>query len=139
MITTEASLAYLATSGLEMSPPGDNVTGLVVVDRHGLRVGEVEDVVIDTADRRARLICVVSGGILGGAPARTLLPVETVTKVNDRVHVDRSYAEIQDHRVVGVPSGTTQEWELDPEALTVEQAYAAYGIVPFWRRQVAVD
>ena len=138
MTTTHATLTYLATSGLEISPPADDVTGLVVVDPQGLRVGEVEDVVIDTADRRVRLISVVSGGILGFAADRTLLPIETVTKVDDRVHVDRSYAEIQDHRAHGAATGTTQEHAPDPVEPTVEQAYAAYGVMPFWQRAVTV-
>lgn len=94
MSITNANLVYLGSSGLEVSPPSDDLRGMAVVDLNGLRVGEVDDIVVDVHDRRARLISVVSGGILGFAAHQELIAVETITKVDDRVHVDRPSADV---------------------------------------------
>ncbi|HEY0904500.1 MAG TPA: PRC-barrel domain-containing protein [Marmoricola sp.] len=139
MTTSDTILTYVGSSGLEISSPDDAVAGLAVVDPQGLRIGEVEDVVIDTRDHRVRLICVVSGGILGFAADRTLLPVETVTKVDGRVHVDRSYAEIQALRAQDSVLGAAPDGAGGPAGPTFEQVYAAYGVVPFWERALAGD
>jgi len=139
MTATDTTLTYVGSSGLEISPPDDDITGLAVVDPQGLRIGEVEDVVIDARDHRVRLICIVSGGILGFAADRTLLPVETVTKVDDRVHVDRSHGEIQARRVEGMESEAASERTEAPAEPTFEQVYAAYGILPFWERALTGD
>lgn len=139
MTTSDAILTYVGSSGLDVAPPDDDVTGLAVVDPEGLRIGEVEDVVIDTRDHRVRLICVVSGGILGFAADRTLLPVETVTKVDDRVHVDRSYSEIQARRAEVMEKDAASGRAGRPEEPAFEQAYVAYGVLPFRDRALTGD
>ena len=120
MTISHAELVHLKGSGFEIAPATDDLTGMVVVDPSGLRIGEVDDMVIDDQTRRARLILVVSGGILGFGTSEILVPVETVTKVDDRVHVDRSYDDMQ--------AGSIRA---ETERPFVE-AYEAYGIVPSW-------
>ena len=88
-----AGLVYLSGSGLDLAVAADDVRGMVVVDPEGHRLGEVGDLVIDVRDRRARILSVVSGGILGLAAFERLIPVETIAKVDERIRVDRTYAE----------------------------------------------
>jgi hypothetical protein len=76
----------------------DDPRGVVVVDPDGLRLGEVEAVV---TGRHAAHLTVVSGGIFGLARSTVLIPVEAVTKVDDRLHVDRTYAEVHRRRARG--------------------------------------
>ena len=59
---------------------------------NGHRLGDVEDLVVDDQHRRARLLVVISGGILGLGATQRLVPVEAVTKVDDRVHVELTRA-----------------------------------------------
>lgn len=75
-------------SSLGLTPTPDRVTGMVVVDRAGIRLGVVEDVVDDVGDDRAQHICVVSGGVLGLATSRTMVPVGAIMRIDDRVRVD---------------------------------------------------
>ncbi len=69
--------------------------GMVVVDPDGLRLGEVESVVTERHDAH---LAVISGGIFGLARSKVLIPVRAVTKVDDRVHVDRTYADVHRRR-----------------------------------------
>jgi len=124
---TSTDLVHLGRSDLGVSPPSDDLRGMVVVDPSGLRIGEVDDVLIEVRDRSARLISVVSGGVFGVAVRRTLIPVETITSVDDRVHLDRSYAEVgASSRGDGPESG-------DAAPASVAEAYEHFGVVP--RRQ----
>ena len=117
MTETRVEMVYLGRSGLSLARAADDVRGRGVVDPTGLRLGEVEDVVIDAVHRRARLLSVVSGGVLGLAPHEALLPVETIVKVDDRVHVDLTRAEV--HAGASAP---TSFWHV----------YDGYGVPRFW-------
>ena len=131
MTIANVDLVYLGSSGLEVAPPSDDLSGLAMVGPDGLRIGEVDDVVLDLADRRARLISVASGGILGFARRRALVPVEVVTKVDDRVHVVLSYDD-----VFAGPGGPSERSTTDADRVTAAEAeatYDAYGVVPFWK------
>jgi sporulation protein YlmC with PRC-barrel domain len=135
--TGQAEMAYLRHSGLELACSADDVRGMVVVDPNGHRLGHVDDLVIDASDRRARLLAVVSGGIGGLAPSECLIPVETVTKVDDRVHVDRDH---QDVHALLRRSGGGDEFGDEPSTAPVERpsfgvVYARCGVTPFWSTQ----
>ena len=130
MTLAHVNLVYLGSSGLEIAPPSDDLRGLVVVGPDGLRVGEVDDVVVDADARRARMMSVASGGILGFATHRALIPVEIVTKVDDRVHLDRSYADVP---VCAASAEVAQAGDVHLLPSTeAEAAYDAFGVVPFW-------
>ena len=68
--------------------------GLPAIDPEGRRLGEVDDLIIDETHRRARLLVVGSGGLLGLGRFERMIPIEMVTRVDDRVHVDRDHAAI---------------------------------------------
>jgi sporulation protein YlmC with PRC-barrel domain len=118
----EVGLVHLAGSGLDLAVAADDVRGMVVVDPDGHRLGEVRDLVVDTGERRARLLAVVSGGVLGLDTTERLVPVEVVAKVDDRVRVARSCAEI-----TALPSGGPAP--ADPVSFAA--VYGDYGLTPF--------
>jgi sporulation protein YlmC with PRC-barrel domain len=128
-------MEYLESSDLELAVAADDVRGMAVVDLQGHRLGEVEDLVVDTHERRARLLAVASGGVLGLDPSRILIPVEAITKVDDRVHVAHSQWDVRGQ----VRSTVAIE---DPDASSPERqianlrsfaaAYERYELNPAW-------
>ena len=128
----------LRESGHELSDPHDDVRSLAVLDPDGHRVGTVEDLIIDETHRRARLLLVTSGGVLGLGKNRRFIPVDLVTRVDEDVRVAR------DHQAVYAdPTATTDEAADDasnpdtddPEPVAAppyKEIYAYYGLTPFW-------
>jgi sporulation protein YlmC with PRC-barrel domain len=132
MSTSEVDMATLRDSELVLATPDDDVRGMSVVDANGHRVGEVDDLVVDGQHRRARLLVVTSGGILGLGTTQRLVPVEAVSRVDDRVHVDMALGNA--HRDAS-RSETDQPADYDPalaEAPPYAEVYGYYGITPFW-------
>ena len=75
----QLGLVSLRESGHELADPHDDVRSLAVLDADGHRMGGVEDLVIDETHRRARLLFVTPGGVLGLGKSRRLIPVDLVT------------------------------------------------------------
>lgn len=127
-------LAPLRGSGIALATPDDDVRGMSVVSMNGHRLGEVEDLVVDEQHRRARLLVVTSGGILGLGVTQQLVPVEAVIKVDERVHVDLGIgtARRDDSCPEAPPSGDNDS------SLAVAPPYARvyryHGVTPFWGR-----
>ena len=122
-MTTTLELVPLAAGDVELAEASDDVRGMTVIDVRDHRVGEVDDILVDPTGRRARLLVVVSGGVLGLGEQRRLVPVEAVARVSDTVRLDRSDLHVQ--------SGSAY----DPaEAGPVDygSVYAYFGYAPFW-------
>lgn len=120
--TNEVGLVTLKDSDLMLTHAEDDVRGLSVVDAEGAPVGEVDDLVVDEEERRARFLVVTSGGLLGLGKTKRFVPVDTVTDVDEVVHVERSGVEVD-------------ALEFDPELQPwpdLEGVYRAYGYAPFW-------
>ena len=133
--TQHVEMVYLGSSDLELAVSADDVRGMVVVDPNGHRLGEVEDLVVDAPERRTRLLVVVSGGILGLNTRERLIPVDTITKVDDRVHVDRNHADERALPGQAVDTQTATESAHRPEQASlpsVAEVYRNYGVRPFW-------
>ena len=56
MTTLPFRLLPLEEGQVGLAAATDDVRGLVVLDANGHRVGEVEDLIVDEAERRARLL-----------------------------------------------------------------------------------
>jgi len=133
-VTTDVSVAYLGSSALQLADPRDDVRGMVAVDPQGLRLGEVEDVVVDIAERRVRLLLVRSGGILGLPDSRTLVPVTSITTDSGRVRVEHTHDSVHRRGVSSEsdPDGPpTADGRFDAQQLV--RIYQHYDATPFWR------
>ena len=121
--TSQLCMLSLEGSELRLAQPIDDLRGLTVVDLHLHRVGDVDGLILDEEHRRARFLVVGSGGILGLARTHRLVPVDAVTRVNDRVQIGASHEQVY------------RSPEYDPEATpsAVHGAvYDHYGYLPFW-------
>jgi sporulation protein YlmC with PRC-barrel domain len=125
----QPGLAILDNSDPSLGDPADDLRGLTVVDACHHRVGEVDGLIIDEEHRRARLLVVASGGVVGLVRMRRLVPVEAVTRVDDVVHIDVSHVQV--HRA-----------EYDPDlapSLAYQQMCTHYGYPPFWEKEPSVS
>jgi sporulation protein YlmC with PRC-barrel domain len=123
VMTTTLELVPLADHDLELAEESDDVRGMTVIDVRDHRVGEVDDILVDPVERRARLLVVASGGVLGLGEHRRLVPVEAVARVSDMVRLDRSDLHVE--------SG----FEYDPAQagpVDYRPVYAYFGYAPFW-------
>jgi sporulation protein YlmC with PRC-barrel domain len=122
MTTLPFRLLPLQEGQVDLAAAADDVRGLVVLDANGHRVGEVDDLIVDEAERRARLLVVASGGILGLGAQRHLVPVEAVAHVSDHVRLQHS----------GQAVPRTEDADSSIERGDYAAIYASYGCTPFW-------
>ena len=118
----QTTLLRLEDTDLDVSPAED-VRGLMVVDRDGDEVGEVDSLLIDEGGRKVRFLEVGSGGFLGIGQEKRLIPVDAVTRIDDRVHIDTSREHV------------AQSAAYDPELTNtddLEQIYGHYATPPYW-------
>jgi sporulation protein YlmC with PRC-barrel domain len=121
--TNEIGFVRLKDSDLMLSHAEDDVRGMTVVDHEGEPVGDVDEIIIDEQERRARLLVVTSGGFLGMGETKRLVPVEAVSQIDDEVHIQRSRQEVHD----------TPEYDPQLEEWPkYEDVYSSYGYAPFW-------
>jgi sporulation protein YlmC with PRC-barrel domain len=123
MTASQFGLVPLGDSNLVLANGEDDVRGMPVLDPDGHRIGEVHEIVVDEEERRARLLVVASGGVLGLGKHKRLVPVDAVARVDDAVHLHHS------------PDKVQQGAEYDPalaDAPDYFEVYAHYGYTPFW-------
>jgi hypothetical protein len=129
---TPVELTWVRADGPRLRCPTDDVRGMVVVDPSGYRIGDVVDLAIDAHEQRARLLAVVSGGLLGLCVSERLLPVDAVCRVDDRVHLDRNHGDVyalpaHEHPATGAACGSAR-----PDLSNVAAIYQHFGVVAFW-------
>ncbi|MCH7230768.1 PRC-barrel domain-containing protein [Glycomyces sp. L485] len=127
MADETATLVRLGDTDLTLANEVDDVRGRTVIDRNGDETGEVDGLVIDQAERKVRFLEVSSGGFLGMGKKQVLIPVDTVTRVDEEhVYVDKDRAH--------VASGPVYDPELtpEPERPYLEDVYGHYGLMPHW-------
>ena len=117
-------LVNLSDSSAALADPATDVRGRRLCDAHGVKVGWVDDLLVDERERRVRFLHVAAGGFLGMGQTRLLIPVDAVARVeDDAVHVNHSRAHI-----VSAPAyrpGMAEE-------LYLSDVYRFYGLVPYW-------
>jgi sporulation protein YlmC with PRC-barrel domain len=119
-----ATLVRLADTNLTLADPADDVRGRMVVDTRGDEVGEIDGLVIDDDERRVRLLEVGSGGFLGLGKHKKLVPVESVTGVDDVVHIDADREDVARSPVYNP--------DLVLDRATTAHFYNYYGYAPYW-------
>ncbi|HEX2217205.1 MAG TPA: PRC-barrel domain-containing protein [Gemmatimonadales bacterium] len=123
--TRSGALHRLKDSDLKLEDPRADIRGRTVKDSGGEEIGKVHDLLVDERERKVRFLEVASGGVLGIGQTKILLPVETVTRIEDEVVWTNQTRET----LRGAP-------RYDPEL--VEQPYLGelydyYGYrTPFW-------
>jgi sporulation protein YlmC with PRC-barrel domain len=95
------------------------------VDRNGDEIGDVEDLMVDSRDTKVRFLQVGAGGFLGIGEKKFLVPVDTITRIDqDTVHIDKT----REH-VIGAP-------DYDPAMVDEDRyfsdLYGYYGCAPYW-------
>ena len=136
MHTEQGILMRLGDSDQMLADPTQDIRGHQVIDRDGQKIppkrsngepcnGKVDDLLIDNAQQKVRLLRVKRGGLLGIGATPLFLPVENVVKItDDKVMIGRSQVQ-----VVGAP-------EYDPELVDRDERmadlYEYYGYTPHW-------
>ena len=119
-----ASLRTIGDDGLTTTDPADDVRGRKVLDNTGKNIGDVDDLLVDDLEHKVRFLRVAAGGFLGLRETKFLIPVDAITKVDDKaVYVDQT----RDHVVSGP--------RYDPTLMNVpyvRDIYAHYGLGPYW-------
>ncbi len=119
-----AELIRLGDTDLTVTDPAEDVRGRKVLDRNGEHVGDVDDILIDTEERRARFLQVGSGGFLGIGEQKRLVPVDAVTAVEDEVRIDTTQEQVAE--------SAAYDPDLTRERAYYENLYGYYGYVPYW-------
>jgi sporulation protein YlmC with PRC-barrel domain len=123
MTTVEFGMVALGDSDLALAAEEDDVRGMRVLDPNGHRVGEVREIVVDEEQRRARLLVVGSGGILGLGECRRLVPVDDVERVGDDVRLRATHDEVR---------GSSPYDPALADAPDYAGVYGYFGYTPFW-------
>jgi sporulation protein YlmC with PRC-barrel domain len=74
------NLVNLNDTNLHLEEPWHDLRGLDVYDSNDDQIGSVEDVYVDREQRRARLLDVSAGGLLGVGKKHFLVPVQEVKR-----------------------------------------------------------
>ncbi|WP_246595390.1 PRC-barrel domain-containing protein [Actinoplanes auranticolor] len=76
-------LVKLSDSRKILSDPAQDLRGRTVCDAAGEALGEVDDLLIDEAEREVRFLQITHGGILGFGATASLIPTAAVTRMTD--------------------------------------------------------
>lgn len=124
MNAKEHELVAIGDSGQTVADE-DDIRGRDVKDVSGEDIGKVDDLLIDTTERKVRFLVVASGGFLGLGEHRSYIPVDAVAGVDDdAVRIDQSREKLR-----SAPA-------YDPELINDERyntdVFGYYGLAPFW-------
>jgi sporulation protein YlmC with PRC-barrel domain len=81
--TEQHQLVKLSDSDFRLEAPEQDVRGLDVYDRDGREIGSVNDLYVDTEERKIRFLGVGAGGVLGIGEKHLMIPVEAVADVGE--------------------------------------------------------
>lgn len=122
-------LQSLKAAGLEVQNKEDDVRGRKVHDSDGEHIGHVDDLIVDTAERKVRFLRVAQGGFLGIGEKHYLVPVDAVTNVtSDVVTLGSKHDQV------------SRAPDYDPELASKDRqkywggVYDYWGYSPFWSR-----
>jgi sporulation protein YlmC with PRC-barrel domain len=123
-------LIKLSNTNLRVADPTQDVRGHRVVDKDGRDLGEVDDLILDRVETKVRFLEVTSGDLFGFGPAKTLIPVDAVTRISDKaVYINQTR-----QHVAAAP-------RYDPDLIVQDvgdqghlgDLYRHYGFLPYWR------
>lgn len=131
MATANIGLERLVDLPLRLADNEPDLRGLDVHDADGEKLGTVSSLFVDESDRRVRFLEVSGGGILGLGDREILIPVEAISRFDDKggVHLSRMSSRIQD--------APAYDPTLIDDRTYWEHVYGWYGYPPFWAAGVA--
>jgi sporulation protein YlmC with PRC-barrel domain len=124
--TEQHQLVRLSDSDFRLEAPEQDVRGLGVYDRDGREIGSVEDLYVDTEERKIRFLDVGAGGFLGIGEKHFMIPVEAVKNVGE----DGVTIEHGREKVAESPPFDTDV--VPPTAAYRREVYDYYGYTPAW-------
>ena len=104
-----------------------DIRGRMVHDKDGQGLGKIEALLIDD-DRNVRFMEVASGGFLGLGQAKSLIPVEAITRITE----DDVYISHTREHVAGAPS-------YDPDLVAAHAADFLSSVYPYYGYQANVS
>ncbi len=124
---SDAPLKKLGDSDLILADERQDIRGRNVVDQNGKTVGHVRALFIDEAERKVHMLDIGGGGFLGMGDQHFLLPVDAITKVDEKVvHVDETGDRI--HKSPGYDPNLEVAYGQD----YWRPYYGYYGRSPYW-------
>jgi sporulation protein YlmC with PRC-barrel domain len=122
---THPVLVKLSDVGQTIAEEDEDIRGRVVQDRQGANLGRVDDLLIDSARGKVRMLRIEHGGILGFGAKASFVPVESIVRIaGEAVHIDQTR-----ERVAAAPT-------YDPDVIALPAAYGPlygyYACPPFW-------
>ncbi|MBE0011072.1 PRC-barrel domain-containing protein [Arthrobacter sp. AET 35A] len=125
-MTTDAvgNLVKLSDTDQTVATSDEDIRGRTVRDKNGDDIGTIDDLLIDEGENKVRFLEVGSGGILGLGQNKSFIPVDSITGVEDDVHINQT----REH-VAGAPAYNP---ELTEQSSFYEDIYSYYGTTPFW-------
>ncbi|MDP9251343.1 MAG: PRC-barrel domain-containing protein [Chloroflexota bacterium] len=122
-------LERLGSSAVALADPAEDVRGRTVCDRIGQPIGPVEDIWFDMDHRRARLLEMSHGGLLGLGTRHLLVPVETIRGTDvENVYLDRD-------REVVIDGPEFEPDQIENIEVHYADVYAWYGVAPYWEAE----
>lgn len=122
--TNLPDILTLSDTDMTLATPAEDIRGCKVVDGKGEDVGEVDDLMIDAAEKKVRFIRVASGGFLGMGKTKFLVPVDAISRIDGKtVHISHAR-----DKFVSAP-------RYNPEVIDrpyLDSVYGYYGYSPFW-------
>jgi sporulation protein YlmC with PRC-barrel domain len=120
-----STMMRLSDSDQVVADPGHDIRGRKVLDRDGNEIGKVDDLLIDTEQKKVRMLRIEHGGLFGIGATPLFIPVEAVERVtDDEVGVDRSRAQV------------AEAPRYDPDLIDKDKyftdLYGYYGYLPYW-------
>lgn len=84
-------LIRLRDTGQTVSDPADDLRGRRVQDKDGQDIGTVQDLLVDSADHKIRMLRLEHGGILGFGATSSFVPVQAISRItDDTVHINQA-------------------------------------------------
>jgi sporulation protein YlmC with PRC-barrel domain len=124
MYKAKEALHKLSDTHLTMAHGAEDIRGRQVLDTAGESLGEIDDLFVDEAEQKVRLLQVMSGGFLGLGKTTFLIPVEAIQRItNEAIYICQTR-----ECVAGAP-------RYEPalvEKRHLCEVYSYYGYVPFW-------
>jgi sporulation protein YlmC with PRC-barrel domain len=124
MTSAKETLHTLKEMRMTPSDPAQDIRSRRVVDSDGQSLGKIDGLLVDDREEKVRFLRVEFGGFLGIGETKSLIPVEAITKIGDKVVTVNQTRE----RIVGAPV-------YDPSLVDdryYDSLYGYYGWAPYW-------